>query len=67
MGTPERSSFDLITEWLLPGVDPLCDEFQLFGRKVLVLNVEGLLRAKRAAGRPKDLLALAPLELLRKR
>jgi hypothetical protein len=22
MGTPERSSFDLITEWLLPGVDP---------------------------------------------
>lgn len=48
-------------------VDPLCDEFQLFGRKVLVLNVEGLLRAKRAAGRPKDLLDLAPLELLRKR
>jgi len=36
-----------------------------FGRHVRVLDLDALIRAKRAAGRPKDYEALAELELLR--
>lgn len=48
-------------------VDALADEFPLFGHTVLVLNLEGLERSKKAAGRPKDLLDLGPIAALKKR
>ncbi len=35
------------------------------GDEVLVIDLDGLIRAKRAAGRPKDLEVLAELEILR--
>jgi hypothetical protein len=41
------------------------DAFELFGQKVLVASVDDLIRMKRAAGRPKDLLALEELGALR--
>lgn len=41
------------------------DAFDLFGYRVLVASVEDLIRMKRAAGRPKDLLALEELGALR--
>lgn len=37
----------------------------LYGHEIHVLSLEGLIRSKRAAGRPKDLLVLAELEALR--
>lgn len=37
----------------------------LFGRSLLCLDLPGLIRAKRAAGRPKDLETIAELEALR--
>jgi hypothetical protein len=39
-------------------------EMEAFGRKVFVLGLEGLIRAKRAAGRGKDLLLVPELEAL---
>ena len=41
------------------------DVFDLFGQRVLVASVGDLIRMKRAAGRPKDLLALEELGALR--
>jgi hypothetical protein len=41
------------------------DVVRIFGRDVRVLSLDALIRAKRAAGRPKDLEVLAELELLR--
>jgi hypothetical protein len=41
------------------------DRFSLFGFEVLVASVEDLIRMKRAAGRPKDLLAVEELGALR--
>lgn len=38
---------------------------RLFGRDVLCLGLDALIRVKRAAGRPKDLEAVAELEALR--
>jgi predicted nucleotidyltransferase len=40
------------------------EEIELFGRPVRVLTLEALIRAKRAAGRKKDLLLLPELEAL---
>jgi hypothetical protein len=37
---------------------------RVFGRDLLVLDLPALIRAKRAAGRPKDLEAVAELEAL---
>jgi hypothetical protein len=37
----------------------------LFGYEVLVASIEDLIRMKRAAGRPKDLLAIEELGALR--
>ena len=37
----------------------------LFGLQCLVLSLDALIVAKRAAGRPKDLLVLPELEALR--
>ncbi len=39
--------------------------FQLFGYRVLIAAVDDLIRMKRAAGRPKDLLAIEELGALR--
>lgn len=39
-------------------------ELSIFGRAVKVLDLPSLIRAKRAAGRPKDLEAIAELEAL---
>ena len=40
------------------------ERMELFGYSVNVLSLEGLIRAKKAAGRPKDLNALPELEAL---
>jgi hypothetical protein len=37
-------------------------EVEAFGRKILVLDLPGLIRAKKATGRRKDILALPELE-----
>jgi hypothetical protein len=42
-------------------------EMELYGRKVRVLNLDGLERAKRMAGRLKDLSDLAIIAELKKR
>lgn len=41
------------------------DEVDVFGYRCRVVTLDGLIRLKRAAGRPKDLDALAELEALR--
>ena len=41
------------------------DAFELFGHQVLVAHIDDLIRMKRAAGRPKDLLAVEELGALR--
>lgn len=43
------------------------NEFQLFGREVLIASVDDLMRMKEASGRPKDLLMLEELAALRDR
>lgn len=43
---------------------PHTTALKVFGRSVLVLDLPALIRAKRAAGRPKDLEAIAELEAL---
>ena len=45
-------------------VAPHTTPLTVFGRLVLVLDLPALIRAKRAAGRPKDLEATAELEAL---
>ena len=40
-------------------------EVELFGRRVRIIDLESLIRAKRAAGRPKDLEVIAELEVIR--
>jgi hypothetical protein len=58
LGTPAGST----------GYDDLvrtADAYQLFGQRVLVASLDDLIRMKRAAGRPKDLLALEELGALR--
>ncbi len=37
---------------------------EAFGRQISVLNLPALIQTKRAAGRPKDILALPELESL---
>ena len=46
---------------------PSSFETEMFGVTVLCLGLEKLIEVKRAAGRPKDLEAIAELELLRDR
>lgn len=40
-------------------------EIEIFGQTLRCLNLEQLLRAKRAAGRPKDFEVIAELEEIR--
>jgi hypothetical protein len=46
-------------------VERMADAFDFEGRRLYVLNVDGLIAAKRAAGRPKDEPGLIELEALR--
>ena len=46
-------------------VDAASSELDIGGTRVLVLTLDGLERAKRAAGRPKDLLDLGYLRALK--
>ncbi len=41
------------------------ETMQVFGRRCNILSLDGLIKAKRAAGRPRDLAALPELEALR--
>lgn len=66
--TTSIGDLDLLGEMVGGGtyeqVKPNAERLQAFGRDVLVLNLPALIRAKRAAGRPKDLEAIAELEAL---
>jgi len=42
-------------------------EIEVFGTRCRLLDLETLIRVKRAAGRPKDLEAIAELEMIRER
>jgi hypothetical protein len=46
-------------------VEKASEIFDLYGREIRVLSIEALIKAKRAAGRTKDLLVLPELEALR--
>jgi predicted nucleotidyltransferase len=41
-------------------------EVELFGYRCRILDLDGLIRAKRASGRPKDLETIAELESIRR-
>ncbi len=66
--TLDIGDLDLLGE--VPGlgeyqaVSALSQRLELFGQDVEVVSLEGLIRAKRTAGRPKDLLHLVELEAL---
>lgn len=66
--TTDIGDIDLLGE--IPGggdyqaLLPHTIEVEIFGRRCRCLNLPALIRAKRAAGRPKDLEALAELEAL---
>lgn len=45
-------------------LEPHATALSVFGRDILVIDLPALIRAKRAAGRPKDLEAIAELEAL---
>lgn len=44
---------------------PNSNEIEFFGVRCLCLDLENLIRTKRAAGRPKDLESVAELEAIR--
>lgn len=46
-------------------LEPHTIQAMVFGHRTLFLNIDWLIRVKRAAGRPKDLETIAELELLR--
>jgi hypothetical protein len=74
--TGDTFTFDTDIGWIdilatpsgTTGYDDLArtaDAYDLFDNRVLVASVEDLIRMKRAAGRPKDLLAVEELGALR--
>jgi predicted nucleotidyltransferase len=66
--TTESGDLDLMGEVAGLGsyaeVLPLSEELEIFGMPCKVLSLEGLIKSKRAAGRPKDLKLLPELEAL---
>ena len=66
--TTDLADLDLLGEILGLGtydtVQAVAEEIEVYGLPCFVLTLEGLIRAKRAAGRPKDLRALHELEAL---
>jgi predicted nucleotidyltransferase len=66
--TTDLADLDLLGEVLgLGGYDAVyaaSEEIEMSGFRYSVITLEGLIRAKRAAGRPKDLRALYELEAL---
>ena len=64
----DAGKLDLLGEVLGVGGYDDCvayaDEAEIFGNRHRVLSLEKLIAAKRAAGRPKDLLALVELEAI---
>lgn len=66
--TTDLADIDLLGEVLGLGmyeaVYAVSEEIEVYGFPCSVLTLEGLIRAKRAAGRPKDLRALYELEAL---
>lgn len=66
--TTDLGDLDLLGEMVGGGtydeVLPNTIELSVFGRAIRVLDLPALIRAKRAAGRPKDLEVLAELEAL---
>jgi predicted nucleotidyltransferase len=66
--TTDLADLDLLGEVLGLGtyeaVRAVAEEIEVYGFPCLVLTLEGLIRAKRATGRPKDLRALHELEAL---
>ena len=66
--TTDLADLDLLGEVLGLGaydaVQAVAEEIEVYGLPCLILTLEGLIRAKRAAGRPKDLRALHELEAL---
>jgi predicted nucleotidyltransferase len=69
--TTDVGDFDLFGEVLGGGnygeLLPQTIEIEAFGVRCRYVTLDALLRLKRAAGRPKDLEAIAELELLRDR
>jgi len=67
--TTDLGDLDLLGEVMGLGqydqVAHVSEKMELFGLTVQVLSLDALIRAKRAAGRPKDLNALPELEALR--
>jgi hypothetical protein len=67
--TTSAGSIDLFGEIVGGGtyhdLVPYSSIVRLFGLEIRVLNLEALIRTKRAAGRPRDLEAIAELEALR--
>ena len=67
----DLGDLDLLGE--MAGVGPyaealkLSDTLDLFGHRVDVLSIEGLIRAKKAAGRPKDIAHMKELEAIREK
>ncbi|HEX5035679.1 MAG TPA: hypothetical protein VFX30_00785 [bacterium] len=45
----------------------LSENIEIFGHRVNVLSIEGLIRAKKAAGRPKDIAHVKELEAIREK
>jgi hypothetical protein len=66
--TTDLADLDLLGEVLGLGgyaaVAAASEEIEMSGLRYSVITLEGLIRAKRAAGRPKDLRALYELEAL---
>ena len=66
--TSDLGDIDLLGEIVGGGTyeqrEPHTERLSVYGRELRVIDLPALIRAKRAAGRPKDLEALAELEAL---